>query len=130
MPSAHRPRWRPAAILAATLLSGCLREPIDDDEPDGPVVDAEYYAFGFCAQRCYRLEECGLQAGVDRDTCKAQCTEDAVADLETDVCWEERIELRRCVQVKASCEYVVDEDLPLAGSACEDHVAALQTCEG
>ncbi len=117
-----------AALLAATtLLAACTREPLRLDE--GPLVDAEYYARGFCAARCYRLDACGVLEG-DREACKLECTADAMVEFDDDLCWEERIELRRCIVVSGGCELVPGEDLPIEGTECEDEAAVLAACGG
>jgi hypothetical protein len=113
---------------AAFALLGCTRDPISPDD-EGPFVDAERYARGLCAQRCYRLDECDLQGAEDREQCKVECTDDALTTLESDPCWEAQLELRRCIMVEATCEFVADEDLPVAGTRCEARELDLRMCD-
>ena len=114
-------------VVALAVPSACSRGPITPED-EGPFVDAELYARGFCAQRCYRLDECGLPGAEDREQCKLECTEDALTTLETDACWEAQIELRRCIVVEATCEFVEDEDMPVEGTRCEARQAELDAC--
>lgn len=118
--------------LFGTLLlcSGCLREPIEDD-PEGPTVEPEYYALGFCSLKCYRLVECGQIADDEHATCESACVDETMEALSGDACWEAWIELRRCTVRHAECGGVDSETLPAAMAAnCAARQDGLDACEG
>lgn len=118
------------AFGVALLLAACTRGPIDDPGDEGPTVDADIYARGFCSLRCWRLEECGLDEGVAHEQCEEACVDDAVAALPDDPCWAEAIELRRCVVRWSACGDVPEESAPVGpGTTCAPQADALDACE-
>jgi hypothetical protein len=111
----------PALALALTAaLLACGRTPIILPD-EGPTVDAEIYALGFCSFKCWRLDQCDLTGGVPKETCEHTCIDDALATLPGDACWAEQIEVRRCLVREAACEGVDDEELPAGAEAVCDH---------
>jgi hypothetical protein len=107
--------------LALAVLVGCHRGPLEPDE--ALTVDAEVYAFGFCALRCFRLDECGFEGGTPygepAGLCEEECVDELLETVRDDPCWSEEVE----------CDGLPDEDLPLgAGSPCEDDAATLDAC--
>lgn len=116
------------AVALAWALSACGRTPIVLPD-DGPTVDAEIYAFGFCSLKCYRLDQCDLTGGVPKETCEQTCIDDALVTLPDDPCWAEQIELRRCWVRETACDGVDDEELPAGSDACEHREQELDACE-
>src|SRR5687768_14809753 len=120
---------RPSRVLL-TLLVACGPGPIMDEGDDGPTVDANVYAQGFCSLRCWRLGECGLAAGVPAQECEMDCVDEALAQLAEDPCWAECIEQRRCLVRWSACEEVLEEDAPTGpGTPCEEQTDDLDACE-
>lgn len=120
--------WSLAVATLACLLA-CSRGPIQP-EPDGPTVDAELYATGFCSLKCYRLAQCGLADEADHEACEDACIDDAVESLPGDPCWAEWIEARRCRVRETTCDGVADENPPDPPvSLCEHRESLLDQCE-
>ena len=125
-----RPFVAALALITLLLFPACLRDPIED-EPDGPTVEPEYYALGFCSYKCYRLVECGQLAADEHGTCEAACVEETLDALSGDACWEAWIEARRCNVRNAECGGVDSETLPAeAAGTCASRQDMLDACEG
>lgn len=117
------------ALALASALLACGRGPVHLPI-EGPTVDAEIYALGFCSFKCYRLDQCGLTGGVPKQTCEQTCIDDALDTLPDDPCWAEQIELRRCIVRETACEGVEDEELPSGSEAvCEHRQQELTACD-
>jgi hypothetical protein len=127
MPAAATNRAAVALVLAATLVS-CGRGPVYLPF-DGPTVDADVYALGFCSLKCYRLDQCGLAGGTSKEACEQTCVDEALETLPGDPCWAEQIELRRCVVRETTCDGVADEELPAGSEAvCAHRQRELDAC--
>jgi hypothetical protein len=126
MPPAPRSRAALVVALASALLA-CGRTPIVLPD-EGPTVDAEIYALGFCSLKCYRLDQCDLTAGIPKEACEQTCIDDALDTLPDDPCWAAQIELRRCWVREAACDGVADEELPAGSDACDHRQLLLDAC--
>lgn len=117
------------AVALASALLACGRTPIVLPD-EGPTVDPWIYALGLCSLKCYRLDQCGL-AVEPKETCEAECIDEALETLPDDPCWAKQIEVRRCWVRRAECDGVADEELPAGSEAvCEHREEELDACDG
>ena len=129
-PHAEMPAHAPVALVLAVLALGaaCARGPIGEEADEGPTIDAELYASGFCSFKCWRLQECGGSEGAAPEVCEAPCVEDALEALPEDPCWADAIEVRRCAVRYAECPDIHDETLPAGSDACDPKLERLDGC--